>query len=133
MSDPFDNPDMVEVKGGRSVELLVATAMKQLGVDDPDQVIVEVVVEPVREFPLAGGRDAVVRVYREEAVGKWGYVPDSRKEPDSDFTEQSDPEPPAAEDVPTETSVEPETPVETPAPRSSEELLEQAKKWMNRS
>lgn len=40
--------------------------MQELGVDNPDQLAVEVVQEPVRGFLGIGGQDAVVRVKRRE-------------------------------------------------------------------
>lgn len=54
----------IEVKA-RSVDLAVEAAMQELGVDDPDQVSVHVVSEPVKGFLGIGGQDAVVRVKRQ--------------------------------------------------------------------
>jgi len=51
----------IEVKA-RTVDLAVAAAMQELGVDDRDQLVVEVVEDPVRGFLGIGGQDAVVRV-----------------------------------------------------------------------
>jgi spoIIIJ-associated protein len=51
----------IEVKA-RTVDLAVAAAMQELGVDDRDQLVVEVVEDPVKGFLGIGGQDAVVRV-----------------------------------------------------------------------
>ena len=51
----------IEVKA-RTVDLAVAAAMQELGVDDRDQLVVEVLEDPVRGFLGIGGQDAVVRV-----------------------------------------------------------------------
>lgn len=55
--------EYVEVRA-KSVELAVETAMQELGVDDREEVDVEVVSEPVKGFLGIGGEDAVVRVKR---------------------------------------------------------------------
>lgn len=55
--------EYIEIKA-RTVELAVEAAMQELGVDDPDQLSVEVIVEPVKGFLGMGGQDAVVRVQR---------------------------------------------------------------------
>ena len=51
----------VEVKA-RTVELAVEAAMKELGVDNPDRVAVEVIQEPEKGFLGMGGREAIVKV-----------------------------------------------------------------------
>jgi spoIIIJ-associated protein len=51
----------IEVKA-RTVDLAVAAAMQELGVDDRDRLVVEVVEDPVKGFLGIGGQDAVVRV-----------------------------------------------------------------------
>ena len=53
----------IEVRA-RTVDLAIAAAMQELGVDDPDHLAVEVITEPERGFLGFGGRDAVVRVRR---------------------------------------------------------------------
>ncbi len=56
----------IEVRA-KTVDLAVEAAMQELDVDNPDQLSVEVVQEPVRGFLGIGGQDAVVRVKRREA------------------------------------------------------------------
>ena len=51
----------IEVRA-KSVALAVEAAMQELGVDDPDDVAIQVVSEPVKGFLGIGGQDAVVRV-----------------------------------------------------------------------
>ena len=53
----------IEVKA-KTVDLAVETAMQELGVEDKDQLAIEVVTEPVKGFLGIGGQDAVVRVKR---------------------------------------------------------------------
>lgn len=53
----------IEIRA-KTVDLALEAAMKELGVDDPDLLAVEVVQEPVRGFLGIGGEDAVVRVKR---------------------------------------------------------------------
>ena len=55
--------EYIEVRA-KTVELAVEAAMQELGVDDPEMVSVEVVVEPVKGFLGLGATDAVVRVQR---------------------------------------------------------------------
>lgn len=54
----------IEVKA-RTVDLAVEAAMQELGVEDPDEVAVQVINEPVKGFLGMGGQDAVVRVKRQ--------------------------------------------------------------------
>lgn len=51
----------IEIRA-KSVELAVEAAMQELGVEDRDQLAVEVVNEPVKGFLGMGGQDALVRV-----------------------------------------------------------------------
>lgn len=51
----------IEVKA-KTVDLAIEAAMQELGVDDPDQLSVDVISEPVKGFLGMGGQDAVVRV-----------------------------------------------------------------------
>lgn len=53
--------EWVEVRG-KTIDVAVAAAMNELGVDDRAQVDVEVVQEPEKGFLGMGGRDAIVRV-----------------------------------------------------------------------
>jgi spoIIIJ-associated protein len=53
--------EWVEVKG-RTVEVAVEAAMVELGIKEPDLLIVEVIQEPERGFLGLGGKDAIVRV-----------------------------------------------------------------------
>lgn len=130
MPDPMQEPHMVEVKNAKTVESAVQSAMKILGIEDPELVVVEVVVEPMKpSFLGAGGRDGVVRVYREEIVRRHGMIGQESDEavPDSPrrFSEAVLADEDRADDE--------NGGVHNPdAPRSSEEMLEQAKKWMNR-
>ena len=57
----MSNVDMVEVKA-KTVEIAVEAAMQELGVEDRDDLDVEIVTEPVKGFLGIGGEDAVVRV-----------------------------------------------------------------------
>jgi spoIIIJ-associated protein len=57
----LNNVETVEVKA-KSVDLAVEVAMKELGIDDRENVNVVVVTEPVKGFLGMGGSDAVVRV-----------------------------------------------------------------------
>lgn len=57
--------EYIEIKA-KSVDLAVEAAMQELGVDDPEQLSVEVIVEPVKGFLGMGGQDAVVRVERKK-------------------------------------------------------------------
>ncbi len=56
----------IEVKA-KTVDLAVEAAMQELGVDDREQVAVDVVTEPVKGFLGMGGQDAVVRVKKKPA------------------------------------------------------------------
>lgn len=51
----------IEVKA-KTVDLAVEAAMQELGVEDREQLAVEVVTEPVKGFLGMGGQDAVVRI-----------------------------------------------------------------------
>jgi spoIIIJ-associated protein len=53
----------IEVRA-RTVDLAVEAAMQELGVEDRDQLAVEVIQEPEKGFLGIGGQDAVVRVKR---------------------------------------------------------------------
>jgi spoIIIJ-associated protein len=53
----------IEVKA-KTVDLAVEAAMSELGVDDREEISVEVISEPVKGFLGMGGQDAVVRVKR---------------------------------------------------------------------
>lgn len=53
----------IEVKA-RTVDLAVQAAMIELGVDDREDVSIQVISEPVKGFLGMGGQDAVVRVKR---------------------------------------------------------------------
>ena len=55
----------IEVKA-RTIDLAVEAAMQELGIDDRDQLTVEVVTEPVKGFLGMGGQDAVVRVKKRQ-------------------------------------------------------------------
>lgn len=55
----------IEVKA-KTVDLAVEAAMVELGIDDRDQLNVEVVTEPVKGFLGIGGQDAVVRVKKRQ-------------------------------------------------------------------
>lgn len=57
--------EYVEIRA-RSVDLAVEAAMVELGVDDPEELAVEIVSEPVKGFLGLGGEDAVVRVRRQQ-------------------------------------------------------------------
>ena len=57
----LSNVETVEVKA-KTVDLAVEVAMQELGVENREQVKVEVVTEPVKGFLGMGGQDAVVRV-----------------------------------------------------------------------
>lgn len=129
LRDPMQEPDMVEVKNAKTVESAVQTAMKILGIEDPELVVVEVVVEPMKWSFGTGGRDGVVRVYREEIARRHGMVGQGTDGAVSDSPGRPGEAVLASKD---ETDSE-DRGVDTPdAPRSSEEMLEQAKKWMNR-
>lgn len=56
----------IEVKA-KTVDLAVEAAMLELGVDDREQLAVEVVTEPVKGFLGMGGEDAVVRVKKSQS------------------------------------------------------------------
>ena len=56
----------IEVKA-KTVDLAVEAAMQELGVDDREQLAVEVVTEPVKGFLGMGSQDAVVRVKRKKS------------------------------------------------------------------
>ena len=53
----------IEVRA-KTVDLAVEAAMQELGIDDREQLAVEVITEPVKGFLGMGGQDAVVRVKR---------------------------------------------------------------------
>jgi spoIIIJ-associated protein len=53
--------EWVEVKG-KSVDVAVEAAMRELGLDDRTRLVVEVIQEPEKGFLGMGGRDAIVRV-----------------------------------------------------------------------
>ena len=53
----------IEVRA-RTVELAIEAAMGELGVDDREQLAVEIIQEPEKGFLGFGGQDAVVRVKR---------------------------------------------------------------------
>ena len=58
--------DYVEIEvRAKTVDLAVEAAMLELGVDDPEEVAVQVITEPVKGFLGMGGQDAVVRVKRQ--------------------------------------------------------------------
>lgn len=61
----------IEVKA-KTVDLAVEAAMSELGVEDREQVSVEVVTQPERGFLGMGGQDAVVRVKRRSPSRKRG-------------------------------------------------------------
>jgi spoIIIJ-associated protein len=56
----------IEVRA-RTVDLAVEAAMQELGVEDRDQLAVEVIQEPEKGFLGFGGQDAVVRVKRRKS------------------------------------------------------------------
>jgi spoIIIJ-associated protein len=56
----------IEVKA-KTVDLAVEAAMQELGVEDRDEIDVQVITEPVKGFLGMGGQDAVVRVKRRPA------------------------------------------------------------------
>jgi len=56
----------IEVRA-RSVDLAVEAAMQELGVDDREQLSIEVIQEPEKGFLGFGGQDAVVRVKRRKS------------------------------------------------------------------
>lgn len=56
----------IEVRA-KTVELAVEAAMQELGVNDRDELDVQVVTQPVKGFLGMGGQDAVVRVKRQPA------------------------------------------------------------------
>lgn len=61
----------IEVRA-RTVDLAVEAAMQELGVDDREQLAVEVISEPVKGFLGLGGQDAVVRVKKRPATKRRG-------------------------------------------------------------
>ncbi len=61
----------IEVKA-KTVDLAVEAAMQELGIEDRDQLSVEVVTEPVKGFLGMGGQDAVVRVKRRKKQRRRG-------------------------------------------------------------
>ena len=56
----MNNVETVEVRA-KTVDLAVEVAMQELGVENREQVKVEVVTEPVKGFLGMGGQDAVVK------------------------------------------------------------------------
>jgi spoIIIJ-associated protein len=63
--------EYVEIRA-KSVDLAVEAAMVELGVDDPEELAVEVVSEPIKGFLGLGGEDAVVRVRRQQKTRQRG-------------------------------------------------------------
>lgn len=53
--------EWVEVRG-RSIDVAVEAGMRELGIDDRDQVEIEILEEPERGFLGIGGKDAVVKL-----------------------------------------------------------------------
>jgi len=74
--------EYVEIRA-KTVDLAVEAAMVELGVDDPEELAVEIVSEPVKGFLGLGGEDAVVRVRRHQKTrqrgGRGGKRPDNRR------------------------------------------------------
>lgn len=74
--------EYVEIRA-KTVDLAVEAAMVELGVDDPEELAVEIVSEPVKGFLGMGGEDAVVRVRRQQKArqrgGGGGKRPDNRR------------------------------------------------------
>lgn len=74
--------EYVEIRA-KTVDLAVEAAMVELGVDDPEDLAVEIISEPVKGFLGLGGEDAVVRVRRQEKSrqrgGRGGKRPDNRR------------------------------------------------------
>jgi spoIIIJ-associated protein len=74
--------EYVEIRA-KTVDLAVEAAMVELGVDDPEDLAVEIISEPVKGFLGLGGEDAVVRVKRQEKSrqrgGRGGKRPDNRR------------------------------------------------------
>lgn len=74
--------EYVEIRA-KTVDLAVEAAMVELGVDDPEDLSVEIISEPVKGFLGMGGEDAVVRVKRQEKTrqrgGRGGKRPDNRR------------------------------------------------------
>ena len=67
----------IEVRA-KSVDLAVEAAMVELGVDDREEVSVQVVSEPVKGFLGFGGEDAVVRVKKKPKRNRRNRKPKSR-------------------------------------------------------
>lgn len=73
--------EYVEIRA-KSVDLAVEAAMVELGVDDPEELAVEIISEPVKGFLGLGGEDAVVRVRRQvkkRQRGRGQKRPDNRR------------------------------------------------------
>ena len=74
--------EYVEIRA-KTVDLAVEAAMVELGVDDPEDLAVEIISEPVKGFLGMGGEDAVVRVRRQEKSrqrgGRGGKRPHNRR------------------------------------------------------
>ncbi len=74
--------EYVEIRA-KTVDLALEAAMVELGVDDPEELAVEIVSEPVKGFLGMGGEDAVVRVRRHQKTrqrrGRGGKRPDNRR------------------------------------------------------
>lgn len=74
--------EYVEIRA-KTVDLALEAAMVELGVDDPEELAVEIISEPVKGFLGLGGEDAVVRVKRQEKTrqrrGRGGKRPDNRR------------------------------------------------------
>ena len=60
--------EWVEVKG-KDVDIAVAAAVEELGLDGPDAADIEVLQEPERGFLGMGGQDAIVRVKPKQKTG----------------------------------------------------------------
>lgn len=56
----------------KTVDLAVEAAMIELGIDDPEQLAVEILTEPQKGFLGIGGQDAVVRVTRQKSRRRRG-------------------------------------------------------------
>lgn len=74
--------EYVEIRA-KTVDLAVEAAMVELGVDNPEELAVEVISEPVKGFLGLGGEDAVVRVKPQPRAGqkggRGGKRPDNRR------------------------------------------------------
>lgn len=111
--------EYVEVSA-KTVELAVTVAMEELGVDDPDLVTVDVITEPSAGLLGLGGQAALVRVKK---TGEPSTAQAGSLGPESVENEPENSAKPSVAVADTDT-VEDQM--------SSEELVEQAKKWTNR-